>query len=234
MITTAPRYHSHHSQGWLMVALVLSVSTPLLAWDGRSITSVVADLYLAEPQPRTLDWGLAAEEVLLLRLAKDSGWFLKANYLGSWKFDTERYVSNFSTDLNYEDDRLWAAVSGNLGCGQNVLTSLWGLSGKYHVTPWLALLAAGLTGWDQALGWDCGSWGYAEFLPGPLLLRLGASAGSFHQTTGTPRSGLEYSTLSQVVWQATDGLEFNLNGQWWFGDRNANKRSLGLTVSLQW
>ena len=169
-----------------------------------------------------------------LSIPLTAGFYLNGSYVGTLFPATSRYVSNLSLDVNYETDSLWLALSGNVGFGQDVLTALWGLGGKFRFVPWLAIMTMTMAGWDQASGWDAGLWGYLECLPEPVRIRIGGSAGSFHDPSAYVKSGQEYSALAQIVWQVLDGAELNLNGQWWFGDRNSNKRSIGLSVSLQW
>lgn len=175
-----------------------------------------------------------AKANLGLSIPLATGWYASAGYQGTWYPPVAGYASTLSADINYEDDALWLTLAGNVGFGIDVLTTLWNLGSKYRFTPWLAAMAMATVGYDAANGWDAGGWGYLEVLPDPLRIRIGASAGSFHEASGFIKSGMDYSLLAQLVWQASDNVGLNLNGQWWFGDRIPARRSLGLAVSLQW
>jgi hypothetical protein len=101
--------------------------------------------------------------------------YLNLTNIGTWLNAESVYVNNILFDMNYEGPHTGLSFSGNLGLGQDVLTSQWGVSAKHRFRAYFAAMSAA-----QA-GWDLGAWGYAELFPDSLKLRLGASAGSFHR-----------------------------------------------------
>lgn len=165
-------------------------------------------------------------------LSLDRNWYATLSYRGLWNSGTALYSHRLDAELAREEGPLALVLHERLEANSLAASSLTSLSATWTPLPWLGLHLSPLLGWDGGANLTPGIWGYAEFRLQPLVLRAGASAGSYHDPSATPADGLDAALLARLGLQLTETILVALDGQLNLGDRGGDSASLNLVLDL--